>query len=77
MTARDWENYKNMLLETIRNESLWMIGSADEEQELLHADNIKKLDEEIEAIDEGDYDRVFEMNYCETEKKFEEKYGYA
>jgi len=77
MTARDWENYKNMLLETIRNESLWMIGSADEEQELLHVDNIKKLDEEIEAIDEGDYERVFEMNYCETEKEFEEKYGYV
>lgn len=77
MTAKDWENYKNMLLETIRNESLWMIGSADEEQELLHVDNIKKLDEEIEAIDEGDYERVFEKNYCETEKEFEEKYGYA
>lgn len=77
MTARDWENYKNMLLESIRNESLWMIGSADEEQELLHVDNIKKLDEEIEAIDEGDYERVFEMNYCKTEKEFEEKYGYA
>lgn len=77
MTARDWENYKSMLLETIRNESLWMIGSADEEQELLHVDNIKKLDEEIEAIDEGDYERVFEMNYCKTEKEFEEKYGYV
>lgn len=77
MTARDWENYKNMLLETIRNESLWMIGSADEEQELLHADNIKKLNEEIEAIDEGDYERVFEMNYCKTEEEFEKKYGYA
>lgn len=77
MTERNWENYKNMLLETIRNESLWMIGSADEEQELIHADNIKKLDEEIEAIDEGDYERVFEMNYCETEKEFEKKYGYA
>lgn len=77
MTARDWENYKSMLFETIRNESLWMIGSADEEQELLHVDNIKKLDEEIEAIDEGDYERVFEMNYCKTEKEFEIKYGYA
>lgn len=38
---------------------------------------LKKLDEEIKAIDEGDYERVFEMNECETEKEFEEKYGYA
>ena len=77
MTTGDWESYRSMLFECMRNESLWMIGSADEEQESLHADNIKKLDEEIKAIDEGDYERVFEMNGCETEKEFEEKYGYA
>lgn len=77
MTAKDWYHYRDVLFESIRNESLWMMGSSDEEQEQIHADNIKRLNEEIEAIDEGDYDRVFEMNECETEKEFEEKYGYA
>ena len=42
MTREDWESYRSMLFECMRNESLWMIGSADQEQESLHADNIKK-----------------------------------
>lgn len=42
MTTGDWESYRSMLFECMRNESLCMIGSADQEQESLHADNIKK-----------------------------------
>lgn len=77
MTAKDWYYYRDVLFESIRVESLWMMGSADEEQEQIHADNIKRLNEEMEAIDEGDYEKVFELNECKTEKEFEEKYGYA
>lgn len=77
MTARDWDDYRYLLHECIRNETAWMMGSADKEQELVHEGNIKGLNEELRAIDENDFEKVFEMNECETEEEFEKKYGYA
>lgn len=77
MTREDWEMYKKVVLEAIATESHWVEIAANEEERKRSVDNIVAMNKELEAIDAGDYEKVFELNKCETEKEFEEQYGYA
>ena len=51
----DWDAYKKCIEETIANESLWLLGGSD-----FAEDNIAELEEELECIDDEDYDTILD-----------------
>ena len=51
----DWNAYKESIEEAIKNESLWALGGSD-----FAEDNIADLEEELEAIDDEDYDFILD-----------------
>lgn len=53
----DWEEFKKDLEVSIANEKIWAMGSTGEECE-MHLDNIERMKEQIEDIENGDYDSI-------------------
>ena len=51
----DWNAYKESIEEAIKNESLWALGGSD-----FAEDNIADLKEELEAINDEDYDFILD-----------------
>jgi hypothetical protein len=51
----DWNAYRESIENAIKNESLWALGGSD-----FAEDNIADLEEEIEAIDDEDYDFILD-----------------
>ena len=51
----DWNAYRESIENAIKNESLWALGGSDFAEE-----NIADLEEEIEAIDDEDYDFILD-----------------
>ena len=51
----DWDAYRKSIEETIANESLWSLGGSDYAE-----DNIAELEEELECIDDEDYDTILD-----------------
>ena len=51
----DWNAYRESIENAIKNESLWALGGSD-----FAEDNIADLEEDIEAIDDEDYDFILE-----------------
>ena len=51
----DWDAYRKSIEETIANESLWLLGGSDYSE-----DNIAELEEELECIDDEDYDTILD-----------------
>lgn len=51
----DWDAYRKSIEETIANESLWLLGGSDYAE-----DNIAELEEELECIDDEDYDTILD-----------------
>lgn len=51
----DWDAYRKSIEETIANESLWLLGGSDYAE-----DNIAELEEELECIDNEDYDTILD-----------------
>lgn len=51
----DWDAYRKSVEGTIKNESLWALGGSD-----FADDNIAELENELECIDNEDYDTILE-----------------
>lgn len=51
----DWDAYRESIKGTIKNENLWELGGSD-----FAEDNIAELEEELECIDNEDYDTILE-----------------
>ena len=51
----DWNALKKSIEENIKNESLWALGGSD-----FAEDNIADLKEELEAINDEDYDFILD-----------------
>ena len=51
----DWNAYRESIENAIKNESLWALGGSD-----FAEDNIADLEEELEAIDDEDYDFILD-----------------
>lgn len=51
----DWDAYRKSVEGTIKNENLWELGGSD-----FAEDNIAELEEELECIDNEDYDTILE-----------------
>lgn len=51
----DWDAYRKSVEDTIANENLWLLGGSD-----FAEDNIADLEEELECIDDEDYDTILD-----------------
>ena len=51
----DWTAYRESIKGAIKNENLWELGGSD-----FAEDNIAELEEELECIDNEDYDTILE-----------------
>ncbi|KAA3694442.1 hypothetical protein [Bacteroides salyersiae] len=56
----DWQAYRKGLVSSLSNERLWSLGCNSEEN--FHLENIADLEDEIEAIDRGDFDMILEKH---------------
>lgn len=56
----DWQAYRKGLVSSLSNERLWSLGCNSEEN--FHLENITGLEEEIAAIDRGDFDMILEKH---------------
>lgn len=54
----DWEAYKANVKVAIKNEELWALGCTDDCNP--HEENIENLNQELEWLDEGNYDAVLD-----------------
>lgn len=52
----DWDLYKENVLQDIANENLWLLGGSD-----FAEDNIASLAEELDLINDEDYDTLLNM----------------
>lgn len=52
----DWEAYRNNLLASIKNERIWELGCLDDYNP--HTENIENLEEELEMLENGDYNAI-------------------
>lgn len=52
----DWDSYRKSVEGAIKNEILWDLGGSD-----FANDNIANLEEELEYIDNEDYDMILDM----------------
>jgi len=52
----DWEAYRNNLLASIKNEKIWELGCFDDYNP--HTGNIENLEEELEMLENGDYNAI-------------------
>ena len=52
----DWDAYRKSVEGTIKNETLWDLGGSD-----FANDNIAILEEELEYIENEDYDMILDM----------------
>ena len=66
----DWIEYRKSLVDDYKNEKIWAMGSADEDVENIHLDNMKCIEREIELIDEGLIEKVIEMHEREVFEPF-------
>lgn len=60
----DWEAFKKDLEASLANEKIWAMGSTDDEYD-MHMENIERMEEQIESIENEDYDSVLEA-YAES-----------
>lgn len=51
----DWDAYRKSVEGAIANENLWLLGGSDYAE-----DNIAELEEELECIDDEDYDTILD-----------------
>ena len=51
----NWDAYRKSVEGTIANEEMWALGGSD-----FAEDNIAELEEELECIDNEDYDTIIE-----------------
>lgn len=56
----DWQAYRKELLSSLSNERLWSLGCPSGEN--FHLENIADLEDEIAAIDRGDFDMILEKH---------------
>lgn len=54
----DWEAYKANVKVAIKNEELWALGCTDDYNP--HEENIENLNQELEWLDEGNYDAILD-----------------
>ena len=52
----DWDLYKENVLQDIANENLWLLGGSN-----FAEDNIASLAEELDLINDEDYDTLLNM----------------
>lgn len=64
----DWSAYKESIKLQLQNEHLWSLGGSE-----FSAQNIAELEEEIDFIEEGSYDEVFEKYDENTWRDFLKK----
>ena len=61
----DWDAYRKSVEGTIKNETLWDLGGSD-----FANDNIAILEEELEYIENEDYDMILDMYDDEVFENF-------
>ena len=68
----DWDAYRKSVEGTIANENMWALGGSD-----FADDNIAELEEELEAIDDEDYDFILEKYDYDVMKDYLKSRAYA
>lgn len=68
----DWDAYRKSVEGTIANENMWALGGSD-----FADDNIAELKEELEAIDDEDYDFILEKYDYDVMKDYLKSRAYA
>lgn len=58
----DWTAYRLELTAAVSNERIWALGYHGEDDSNPHIENYSKLEEELEALDNGDYDPVLDLH---------------
>lgn len=66
----DWKAYKQDLMFSIKNEEIWLMGSLSDSEADMHIDNIHALEEELDAVERGDYEALICMHSKEDFKDF-------
>ena len=66
----DWKAYKQDLTAAIKNEEIWAMGALSGSESDMHIDNIHALEEELDAVERGDYEAVMSMHSKEDFKDF-------
>lgn len=61
----DWDAYRISVEGTIANEEMWALGGSD-----FAEDNIAELEEELECIDDGDYDTILDKYDYDVMKEY-------
>lgn len=61
----DWDAYRISVEGEIANEELWALGGSD-----FAEDNIAELEEELECIDNGDYDTILDKYDYDVMKEY-------
>ena len=68
----NWDAYRKSVEGTIANEEMWALGGSD-----FANDNIADLEEELEAIDNEDYDFILEKYDYDVMKDYLKSRAYA
>lgn len=68
----DWDAYRKSVEGTIANENMWALGGSD-----FADDNIAELEEELEAIDDEDYDFILDKYDYDVMKDYLKSRAYA
>ena len=66
----DWKAYKQDLMFSIKNEEIWAMGALSDSEADMHIDNIHALEEELDAVERGNYEAVLSMHSKEDFKDF-------
>lgn len=66
----DWKEYRKSLVDDYKNEQIWEMGSADEDMENIHLENMRNIEKEISLIDENRMDDVLRMHDMEVFENF-------
>lgn len=66
----DWKEYRRNLVTDYKNKQIWAMGAADEDVADIHLDNMRCIEREIELIDEGLIEKIFEMHEHEVFEPF-------
>lgn len=67
----DWNQYKVDLQQSLANERLWELGCFDGDNP--HTENIKRIEEELNLLEAGEYEEVIKMHDLEHFKDFVEE----